>query len=141
MDTINNTATNTQSKATIMGCACVIFSSLTPDEIKRYKSYHPEALRMIDEDSGEPVFSIDLDSKKPGSLTEDGAVFSTVTSADGKATITILIDPECEDRVSLVEAQIGGALLKLSELENQLVEKLPTLEEEQKTVIRSISII
>ena len=32
-----------ESKAVVMGCACVIFSSLTPDEIRSFKNLHPEA--------------------------------------------------------------------------------------------------
>ena len=46
------------TRAVVMGCACVIFSSLTPDEIKRFKALHPEALKMEKEEGG-TSFSID----------------------------------------------------------------------------------
>ncbi len=134
-----NTTAETQHKAIIIGSACIVFSSLSPEEIKRYQTYHPEALKMHVDNSDKPFFTIALDEEGPGSLTEQGAVFSSATSASGKATITILIDPSCDDRTALVNQKIGGPLLNLIKLENQLVEKLPELEDENNTILNCIA--
>ena len=77
----------------------------------------------------------------PGSLTTDGAVYSKATSAEGKATMTILLDPSVDDRLDLAATKIGGPLLRLIEMEKQLVEKLPELEEEKQQVLANISLL
>ncbi len=125
------------TKAVVMGCACVIFSSLTPDEIKRFKTFHPEALNAVD-DEGDTSFSIDIDDG-PGQITSEGATFSRVTSANGKATITILIDPEIDDPMNTVKERIGGPLMSLIEIEEQLTEMLPKLDEEEKAISQQIT--
>ena len=117
------------SKVIVAGCACVVFSELTPDEIRRLMHLHPEALEMKDDDA--VVFTIDIDDG-PGSLRPDGATFSNVTSAEGKATITILIDPECEDPMGKVREHLDSPLQTLMEMEAHLVELLPNLAEEEK---------
>lgn len=120
------------SKAVVMGCACVIFSSLTPDEIKRFKAFHPEALQMKDEDDG-TVFSIDIENGA-GSLLPEGATFSNVTSADGKATITVLLDPDIEDPMDAVKDRLGKPLMNLIEMEEHLLKMLPDLKEEEQKI-------
>ena len=42
------------AQAIVIGSSCVVKSALTPEEIKRVKKFHPEALVLSDED-GEPV--------------------------------------------------------------------------------------
>ncbi len=49
------------NRVLVAGCACIIFSRLTPEEIRQFKTYHPEALVMEDDITGEPVFAVDLD--------------------------------------------------------------------------------
>lgn len=136
-----NTVSNIPTKAVIIGSACIVFSSLSPDEIRRFKSYHPEALQLHDEETDKVVFTIDIDEEGPGSLTTDGAVYSKATSAEGKATMTILLDPSADDRLDLAEKNLGGPLLRLIEMEKQLVEKLPELEEEKQQVLANISLL
>lgn len=120
-------------QATILGSSCVIKTALAPDDIKRVKKFHPEALVMDDED-GDPVFAIDIDEEGPGSINEYGARFGNSVSSDGKATITVLLDPTAEDTESLVYEQIGSALRYLKEMEEHVVSILPELEaEEQET--------
>ncbi len=126
------------SKAVVMGCACVIFSSLTPDEIKRFKTFHPEALKMKDEDDGSMVFSIDIENGA-GSLLPEAATFSNVTSADGKATITVLLDPDIEDPMGAVKDRLGKPLMNLIEMEEQLMKMLPNLKEEEEKIDAQIT--
>ncbi|MBR1711001.1 MAG: hypothetical protein IJ719_19585 [Clostridia bacterium] len=125
------------SKAVVMGCACVIFSSLTPDEIRTFKNLHPEALKMTDEEKN-VIFSIGIDDG-PGHISEEAAVFSSVTSADGKATITVLLDPSVENPVTLVEEKIGCPLMHLIEQEEKLMELLPKLSDEKKAISQHIT--
>ena len=125
------------SKAVVMGCACVIFSSLTPDEIRSFKNLHPEALKVNGEENGVD-FTIDIDDG-PGHIDTEGATFSNMTSAAGKATITVLIDPEMEDPVSAVTEMIGGPIMRLIELEEHLTELLPKLEDDEKEISKHIT--
>ena len=125
---------NANNRVLVAGCACIIFSRLTPEEIRQFKTYHPEALVMEDDITGEPVFAVDLDEESPGSLTSCGATFGKVTSADGKATITIVLDPASDNPAELVQQKLASPLLLLDEIEQQLVELLPKLKEEQETV-------
>ncbi len=118
-------------KAIVMGCACVVISSLTPEEIDRFIKYDPESM-VLKKDEG-AVFSIQLDDG-PGSLVEDCATYGKTKSADGKATITILLDPEAEDKVGMVQEKLGPALLKLDELESQIIGKKDQLLEKEKAV-------
>ena len=123
----------------VLGSACIVVSSLSPDDIRRFKDFHPEVLQLRDDESGEVIFSLDMDEEGPGSLNDDSAVYSSIPSAGGKATMTILLDPSAEDRLKLVEKNIGGPFLRLIELEEHLMEKLPSLDEEKQQMLSSIS--
>lgn len=120
------------SKVIIAGCACVYFSNLTPEDVDRFKTFAPEALTMYDEDD-EAVFSLDIDDG-PGCITLEKAVLSRSKSADGRATVTMLIDPEKEDKLGLIREKIGSALLRLEEMEMCLLEKADKLKERQDKV-------
>ena len=121
------------AQAIVVGSSCVIKSTLTPAEIKRIKKFHPEALSM-EAENGEPVFAIDIDERIPGSINNNGACFGNATSADGKATITVVLDPTAENNVELVYEKIGRALMYLKDMEDQLAEVLPDLETEEREI-------
>lgn len=125
------------AKATIAGSACVVTSKLKPEDIKRFKKFHPELLVMTDED-GEPQFAIDIDDDTPGSLNNYGAVFGSATNSEGNATITIVIDPATEDVTELVYEKLGRAIMKLNELEKKLIEALPDLDAEECAIRANI---
>ena len=109
-------------KAVVMGCVCVVVSSFTSEEIERFGQYNPDAMKLEESD-----FSIQIDDG-PGSLNDDCATFSRAATAEGKATITLLLDPDADDRIALVLNQVGAALLKLEELEKQMLGKLEELD-------------
>ena len=125
------------AKATINAAACVITSALKPEQIKRYKKYHPEALQLVDEDD-EPVFAIDLDEEGPGSINAYGAVFGAATNAEGYATITIVLDPTNEDKKALIADKFGRALMHLADLEEQLLDKIGELDAEEESILSNI---
>lgn len=121
------------AQAIIVGSSCVVKSTLTPADIKRIKKFHPEALVMEDED-GDPVFAIDIDEEMPGSINNNGACFGNATSSDGKATITIVLDPAAENTEDLVYDRLGRALMYLKDMEEQLAEALPELDTEEREI-------
>ena len=125
----------------VAGSACVVFSCLTPDQIRRFQAWYPEALQLTDEKTGEVRFTLDRDDDGPGALREEQAVYGHAVSADGKATMTILIDPAADDPDRLVQENLGSALRNLAGLEKQLLEKLPELEEREKAVTQLAGLI
>ena len=110
-------------KAIVMGCACIVVSSLTPEQIENAKQYAPETLILTDE-KGEELYRLDLESKTPGCVEEDHAVYSDCTTADGKATITIIVDPSEENKKQMILNNLGASLLKLDQLEKSLMARL-----------------
>lgn len=121
------------AQAIVVGSSCVVKSTLTPADIKRIKKFHPEALIMDDED-GEPVFAIDIDENMPGSINNNGACFGSATSTDGKATITVVLDPAAENTEELVYNRLGRALMYLKEMEEHIAEVLPDLDTEEREI-------
>lgn len=121
------------AQATILGSSCVVKSTLTPEQISRVKEMHPEALEMYDKND-EMVFKLDIDETSPGSISKYGACFGNAKSQDGKATITVVIDPTVEDTVGLVREKIGRALLYLKDMEEQIAETLPEMDREEEEV-------
>ena len=121
-----------------MGCACVITSGLTVEQLDSFVKYHPEALKMWDEDRNELLFSVGLEDG-PGHITEHEAVFSRTKVPGGKATITIVIDPEVEDKAKCIRERLGKGLLRLDEVEEHLAGMSGNLEEEIRKIDGMIS--
>ena len=120
-------------KAVVMGCSCVIISDLTPEELDSFKKYMPEALTLVDPDSPDSSFSLDIDDG-PGHIADTTAAYSRAKSADGKATITVILDPEADDKLDLVQGTIGPSLLKLDALEKKLLDQREQLAETVNTM-------
>ena len=114
-------------RAVVMGCACVVTSRLTVEQIENFKHYMPEMLTMVDEE-GKPVFTVDI-GDEAGRLENDKAVYSNTKMPDGKATITILIDPDEEDKPGIVKKHFGIALLRLEEIEQGMLSYTDDLNE------------
>jgi len=131
---------NKKMKVIIAGCACVVFSELTPEEIERFKRYRPDALTMCDESNPENTFTMDIDDG-PGKLEDSTAVFSRTKSAEGKATITVLLDPEEEDKLSMVRENLGLGLIRLRELEAALLNRRDELADAEKKVNEMLTLM
>ncbi len=104
-----------------MDCAYVITSSLTVEQLENFRRYRPEALELTDEMTGNVVFSEDI-GEGPGSIRDGKATFSRTKTAEGKATITLLLDPEVEDKAGLIREKVGSSLMALEKLEARLLE-------------------
>ncbi len=128
------------NRATILGCACVVVSKLTPDQIEDFRKYMPEKLQLTDEASGEVIFAIDID-EGPGSLLPDKATYSRTKTSDGLATITIILDPECENKLDLIRERIGQALFFLDKLENRVQESCEMLKNKIHSMDEMIALI
>ena len=113
---------NSQSlpvRAIINGATCVVYSSLKKDELRWVKATYPDLLRVIGE-NGRPAFEVTLDDEMPGSVEEDVVTFGAPVSAEGYATITVLIDPEAEDAGSLIMDKMKEPLQHLAEIEESV---------------------
>ena len=88
----------------------------------------------MEDENGDPVFAIDIDEEMPGSINNTGACFGNATSGDGKATITIVLDPAAENTEDLVYDRLGRALMYLKDMEEQLAEALPELDTEEREI-------
>lgn len=125
-------------KAVIHGSACIITSAMTPEQIQRYKKFHPESLTMYDEDD-DPVYALSFTEDGPGSIDNNGAIYSVATDAEGHATITVVLDPANEDKEALVFDELGRALANLDELETNLLNNIGDLDEEEANIRAKIT--
>ena len=128
------------TKAIVAGCACVIISELSPEEIERFKTYQPEALQLCDENNPENIFTLDID-EGPGCLEETKAVYSRTKSAEGKATITLLLEPDEEKKLELVQKLVGRMLVKLQALEEKLLEHVEEIAKTEKKINSLITLV
>ena len=129
---------NNAAKAKISGSAVVITSDCSVEDLQKVKKYHPEALCLYDENK-EPTYAVDIDSDSPGSINMFGATFSAVPDSDGKATITVLLEPGC-DRQEVVYDKIGRPLMMLSNFEKTLPDVLAQVAEEDAAIREAISL-
>lgn len=127
------------AKVTIAGRAVVITSDITLDDIKKVAKYRPEELIIKDKDKN-PVFAI---SATGNSVNQFGISFPEKTRDDkGFAMITLITDPyKGEDFKGHVMDKIGGAVLKLEELEKTLPGVIKEIDEERKSLEEKITVM
>ena len=129
------------SKITIAGDAVVITSSMKLEDIKTIEKYRPKALVLMGgEDGKDPVFAIDT-TEGTGSISEYGASFGRESHDDEKlATITMCLGTDASDVKDWVADKIGGAIISLNKLEEQLPAVLAEIAEEKARVMESITV-
>lgn len=127
------------TRATLLGCACVVTSRLTVEQLEKYSKYHPESLRLTEEGSGKVLYEISLDDG-PGWVYKENAAYSRTQTPDGKATITIVIDPAVKDKVEKLRSHIGRPMLYINEIENRLLEKAADLDVELQEIDAAIQL-
>ena len=121
-------------RVTIVGCACVITSRFTPQEMADYEHYCPEAMELKSED-GNILYRIMLDEEgNPGKISDECAAFSSVNVPGGKATITLLLDPSAEDKEELFRNKIGHAVMLLDRIECQMLEEANRILETKQAI-------
>ena len=102
----------------ISGASAVLVSDVTLEDLKRVEKYAPDMLKLIDEE-GDVAFKVQTD-EGTGSANKYGVCFGSYTNEGGKATVTVLLDDEIEDKVAAVRDIMGSALLDLNEIEKEI---------------------
>lgn len=125
-------------KATINGAAMVVSSDFTPDELKKIKKYRPDALKLTKDNKTE--FMIGIGTDNVGSLNSCGAVFSPLTNAEGKATITLPLASADGDLKAFAEENYGYALLKIRKIEEGLAAAVAEADAEATLISEAITI-
>jgi len=125
-------------RAVIMGCACVVTSRFTVEELENFANYLPDAL-VLKDDSEEELYKIEVQEEVSGGcIQEDHICYSRAKVPGGKATVTVLIDPEEDDKAEAIRNVFGAALLRLEELEEQMLSRKEELKEKIGEIDRLI---
>ena len=120
----------------ISGSAAVLVSGVTLEDWKKVEKFAPEALKIVDED-GETLFKV-MTCGGTGSVNEYGVCFGAHTNDGGKATVTILLDEEVENKLQAVKDVIGSALLDLNDIEEEIPEILKEIAEKEAKIDKLI---
>lgn len=129
------------AKINVIGDAVVVTSAMKLEDIRLIKKYRPKALVLSEEIDGvkEPVFAISV--SECGEISEYGASFSGETRDDEKkATITTVLKGAPADLKEYLADKLGGALMKLNKLEEQLPAVLAEIAAEKQAVMEQITI-
>lgn len=124
------------ASAMIAGGAVVITSALKRSDIELVKKYRKNALTLFEGEGKdkEPVFCIDLTENSAGHINNNGVTFGPTASADGNATVTLIVDPDIEDVAEFFADKYGSALLQLQKLEETIPAQLEEIHAEATTV-------
>lgn len=127
----------------IAGSACVIESARTLDEIRLLEKYRPKTLILYEGEGNkrEEVFRVGVANQGAGSINTYGATFGTQTSADGKATITMMVPDDTEDVKKWAMDKIGVSILNLNKVEDQFEEAIDSVTAERKEIEDTIVIM
>lgn len=102
----------------ISGASAVLVSEIALEDWKRVEKYAPEAMKIVDED-GETLFKVKT-STGGGSVNEYGVCFGSYTNEGRKATVTVLLEEDVEDKLGAVRDIMGTALLDLNDIEGEI---------------------
>lgn len=131
------------SKIVIAGDAIVLTSALKLSDLKTIQKYRPKALTLMGgEDGKEPVFTLYVTDQGEGSISNNGAIFTSETRDDEKlATLTMVMPGVHTDNIKeYVADKIGGAQMSLNKLEATLGSVLEEIAADKQAVMESISI-
>lgn len=131
------------SKITIAGDAVAITSANTLEELKTIAKYRPKALRLMGgEDGKELQFAVLVREGAAGSINANGATFGRVSN-DGsdKACITVMLPEGIKGDVKeYVADALGGAVMRLNELEEKLPAVLTEIQADKAKVMSGITV-
>jgi hypothetical protein len=127
----------------VAGNACVITSAVKLEDYKLVAKYRPDELKLYEGEGKdkEEKFAVAVVENSAGSLNRYGAVFGPTASAEGYATITLLLDPDMADVAKSLEDQIGTALLNLDEVEAHIPEVIDDIKADQAKIREHITIL
>jgi len=127
------------AKGRVAGGAFIVTSAATPEELKTLAKYRPAALKLVDKETKNVKYVV-MPGKGQGDINDNGAIFGEHTDPDGKATITFAIPDGVTDAKAWAVENLGGALLKLSEVEKQFADQLESVKADMEAIEASITV-
>lgn len=126
----------------IAGSACVVESAAKLEDIKLLEKFRPNALKLFEGEGSnkEVVFAVGSVKAGSGSINAYGASFGTATTANGKATITMMVPEGTEDPKAWAADKIGVAILQLGKVEQQFAAAIEDTKKEQAAVNECITV-
>ena len=121
----------------ISGASAVLVSDIALEDWERVEKYAPEALKIVDEE-GDPVFMVKTGTGG-GSINKFGVCFGSYTNT-GKATVTVLLDEDVDDKLAAVKDIVGTALLDLNEIEKELPDVLKEINDKEAEIEKLIEL-
>ena len=134
-------------KIKIVQDAVIFISALTVEQFEKAKRFTPEALTLYhtgDDKKKTPVCSIDY--RNAGGVNENGIIFDSTTD-NGNLCFTGLkaegVDPHIttEEKIKCISETFSSLILKVNELEEQVLSSLTAKETEIETAMNSISAV
>lgn len=122
----------------VAGKAVVVESAFSPDAIKLVAKHRPKALSLFEDK--EEVFKVTIGAGS-GDISQWGAVYGAATTADGKATITMLMPDGVTDPKAWVADKVSTAILKLKKVEDNLPGVIAEIEAELEAINSNITIM
>lgn len=129
------------AKITVVGDAVVITSALKFDDLEKVAKFRPEALVLKGgEDGKQDVFMIGT-SDYAGDVDELGIIFNRKTRDEvGLAQLTCVFGGFEGDVKEFVADKLGGPLMKLNKLEEQLPAVIAEIAAEHEAVLAGIEL-
>lgn len=129
------------AKVQVVGNAVVITSGIKMKDIESLAKYNPDALILKGgEDGKEPVFAVAAGNA--GGINCVGVTFNGETRDEQKlATLTMTINYTGDNVKEFIADKLGGALIKLNELEAQLPAAIEALNAQHAEVLANIDVI
>ena len=140
---LNVVKADNAAKIKVVGNVAVVESEAKLETIKKLQKYRPDSLRLY-EGTGkdkEEVFAICAAPKGNGSINAYGASFSTSTTTDGKAIITLMIPEGTQNAKEWVKETVGVAILNLNKVEAQFAAANEEIDHELADIEANISVM
>lgn len=127
----------------VVGGVAVVESGAKLETIQKVAKYRPDALTLF-KGTGkdkEEVFKVGAAKAGTGSINQYGASYGTATSADGKATITLVIPDGTSDPKAWVMEKVGAAILNLNKVEAQFEGAIDEIDTELTAIEGNITVL
>lgn len=135
-------ASDEPAKIVIIGETVHVISSQKLEDIKLLEKYRPNALILTDGEGSDKreVFHVFTGGRDGGSIARNGIIFSTATTAEGFAVVTMTAPEGTDDVKSWAEGEIGVAILNLRKVEAQFASAIDDVKAEKAAVAATIVI-
>ena len=120
----------------INGAAAVVTSALRLEDWKRIEKYAPELLKIVDPETNDVLFKVKTCECGGGSINKNGVCFGpeTYATAEGYATVTVVLNVDVEDKRAAVKELMGSALMDLKTIEESAPEVLADIAEKEAEI-------